>query len=83
MIVLYIKDCVMVKKYRQVFLGYNDRRLVGWVDNRMAKKRNLVTIKGYDGVWEILEVFDDVIVDDGNLDTLSSEYRHHRERTDV
>jgi hypothetical protein len=71
------------KKYRQVYLGQGDRRLVGWVENRKAIKGRAVMVEGYDGVWEIITVFTDITVNDDDIKILTDEYRHHRKRTDI
>lgn len=71
------------KKYRQVFLGLEEYRLIGWVENQKAQKGNLVTVDGYDGVWEILTVFKETVLESDFLHEIASEYRFHRKRTDV
>lgn len=71
------------KKYRQVFLGLGEHRLIGWVENQKAKKGNLVNVDGYEGVWEILAVFKETVLESDFLHEIASEYRFHRKRTDV
>lgn len=73
--------------YRQCILVQEGRRVVTWVENRLAFKGKTVEIKdksvGLEGFWMIDRVYKGQVLTGAQIDMAEDAYRHHREATDV
>ena len=43
--------------YHQCALAQGERRTVGWIEARAAKRGAVVELKGESGLWDVIEVY--------------------------